>query len=487
MGWIDPSEVGRYHKDPLIRPILDRLTSGIDEPDVMFAQATDPKPEDLVVTPHDYQIGKGDLLAVSITDLVGPQVETLKQMRVSETGKISLPLIGQIQAEGLTEAQLEVAIQQAYADASLIAKAQVSVTVIEARNRTFSISDAVGAPGQYAIINSDFRLLDALVLARGVQNPTVEYIYVYRKLKSDEPHTGGSTTAPAAAPASAPSNDMLAPKSEAIQANKPVYLQTTGDAAAPAANSPASAPSEEQGRFIIIDGKPVLVQGTKPATGTTPAANEAAPAAPVAPTTPAEPVAPTPAEHPTTPAPAVAPTTPNVASTAAPATAAGQFEFNELTEPNDIRVIKVPYQALKNGELKYNIVIRSQDMIIVPQPVIGEYYMGGHVLRTGVYSLTGRNISLKQAVIAAGMLDQVAIPEQTSLVRRIGGDKEVYCRIDLAAIFAGEQPDIFLKPDDQVMVGTNALAPFVAAIRGAFRITYGFGFLYDRNFADSQQ
>jgi protein involved in polysaccharide export with SLBB domain len=168
MGWIDPSEVGRYKKDPLIRPILDRLTSGIDEPDVMFAQSTDVKPDDLVVTPHDYQIGKGDLLAVSITDLVGPQVETLKQMRVSETGKISLPLIGQIQAEGLTEAQLEVAIQQAYADASLIAKAQVSVTVIEARNRTFSISDAVGAPGQYAIINSDFRLLDALVLARGV-------------------------------------------------------------------------------------------------------------------------------------------------------------------------------------------------------------------------------------------------------------------------------------------------------------------------------
>jgi hypothetical protein len=231
------------------------------------------------------------------------------------------------------------------------------------------------------------------------------------------------------------------------------------------------------------------VQGTKPATSQTPAANEAAPTTP-APTTPApsnptEPVAPTPAQHPTTPAVTSTPTTPNVASSAAPAatSAPGTFEFNELQEPTDVRVIKVPYQALKNGELKYNIVIRSQDMIVVPQPVIGEYYMGGHVLRTGVYSLTGRNISLKQAVIAAGMLDQVAIPEQTSLVRRIGGDKEVYCRVDLAAIFAGEQPDIFLKPDDQVMVGTNALAPFVAAIRGAFRITYGFGFLYDRNFA----
>ena len=32
-------------------------------------------------------------------------------------------------------------------------------------------------------------------------------------------------------------------------------------------------------------------------------------------------------------------------------------------------------------------------------------------------------------------------------------------------------------------IGTNALAPFIAAIRNGFRFTYGFGFLYDRNFA----
>ena len=55
-------------------------------------------------------------------------------------------------------------------------------------------------------------------------------------------------------------------------------------------------------------------------------------------------------------------------------------------------------------------------------------------------------------------------------------------RIDVAKIFNGEEPDIYLKPDDQVLVGTNAIAPFLAALRGAFRITYGFGFLYDRNF-----
>ena len=46
---------------------------------------------------------------------------------------------------------------------------------------------------------------------------------------------------------------------------------------------------------------------------------------------------------------------------------------------------------------------------------------------------------------------------------------------------------VTLKPDDQILVGTNAVAPFIAAIRGAFRATYGFGFLYDKNFAYDTQ
>ena len=60
-------------------------------------------------------------------------------------------------------------------------------------------------------------------------------------------------------------------------------------------------------------------------------------------------------------------------------------------------------------------------------------------------------------------------------------------RIDLTKIFQFEQPDIYLRPDDQILVGTNAVAPFLAALRGAFRITYGFGFLYDRNFSYNSQ
>ena len=42
---------------------------------------------------------------------MGPGVETVKSVRVSESGNVSLPLVGQVPAQGLTEAQLETAIQ----------------------------------------------------------------------------------------------------------------------------------------------------------------------------------------------------------------------------------------------------------------------------------------------------------------------------------------------------------------------------------------
>jgi len=113
--------------------------------------------------------------------------------------------------------------------------------------------------------------------------------------------------------------------------------------------------------------------------------------------------------------------------------------------------------------------------------------MGGHVSRVGVYTVPPRKITLKQAIVSAGMLDGVAIPQRTELIRRISPTREASVRVDTAAIFAGLEPDIFLKPNDIINVGTNILAPFIADVRGGFRITYGFGFLYDRNFSPRQQ
>jgi polysaccharide export outer membrane protein len=472
-SFIDQTELAKA-KDGLIVPILDHLNEQDKGVGAEFSHATGVTADDLVSSASDYVIGKNDLLNVSITDLVGPGIESVRQAHVTESGKISMPLVPQITAAGLTEAQLEQAIVAAYRDANLISNAQVSVTVAEARARTFTISGAIAAPGEYAIVRSDFRLLDALALAHETTATVgIDDVYVIRK-NADTTTGGTSSGVPATVPTTNTGTDILAPHSEGPAAPTRVMSMVTQDATAPsaapseagaipppnftagttapaapaAAEAAVAAPTtqgDQEGRYVVIDGKPVLVD------------HSGAP----------------------TSAPTVAPA---AADTATADAGAKDFQFNAPSEPSDTKVIRVPLDALHNGELKYNIVVRPGDYIYVPQPVVGEYYMGGHVLRTGVYSLSARKITLKEAFISAGMLDPVAIPGRTQIIRRIDDGHEIFAVVDIEKIFAGTEPDVYLRPDDQVIVGTNIVAPFLAAVRNGFRVTYGFGFLYDRNY-----
>src|SRR5207244_3894503 len=133
-----------------------------------FATATDPTAADRVTGTGEYHISPNDLLSVEITDLMGPGQATVKTQRVTEAGKISLPYLGTLQADGLTEYELEQAITEGYRQANLINNAQVSVNVVEARGRSFEALGAVGRSNVYAIPEANFRLLDALVLAGDV-------------------------------------------------------------------------------------------------------------------------------------------------------------------------------------------------------------------------------------------------------------------------------------------------------------------------------
>src|SRR3954452_20407963 len=124
-GWLDPGEMMRLSQDRLLVPVLPSLAEGLDEADADFANAEDVKQADLKPSTADYVIGRNDLLSISITEVAGPGVESVKTTRVSESGNVSLPLIGSVKAAGLTEAELEKAIAQTYRDKNLIQNAQV--------------------------------------------------------------------------------------------------------------------------------------------------------------------------------------------------------------------------------------------------------------------------------------------------------------------------------------------------------------------------
>lgn len=468
-GLGDPGEMMRTTKHTLTVPVLPSLAPGLDEAEPEYLNARDIRQADLKVDSTDYVIGRNDLLSISISEVAGQGVETVKTTRVSESGNVSLPLIGTVKASGQTEAELEKTIAETYRTKNIIQNAQVAVSVLEARQRTFSILGAVSRPGQFQIVQSDFRLLDALTLAGDVQIQGIDNIYIVRKLggNPDRPAKPAAPGTPAPAPGDAPKKpvDPLGPQGRAASNRLPILL-----------NNLAADEKEEGGeRKVLVDGKWVTVKS-----GEKPAAAPAAAEAPKAEATKAE-------------AKVADPLTTGAAAgtAAAGGTTAGagekKFEFDELKAESETETIRVPYSRLRKGEHQYNVVIRANDTIIVPSPEVGEYYMAGHVGRPGVYSLTGRNITLKQAIASAGMIDPLGWPERTEVIRRIGKDREIFVRVNLPKVFSGEQSDIFLRPYDMVNVGTNAIAPFLASLRGAFRFTYGFGFIYDRNYNTSNQ
>jgi hypothetical protein len=169
---------------------------------------------------------------------------------------------------------------------------------------------------------------------------------------------------------------------------------------------------------------------------------------------------------------------------AATSTTSAPVDWEELAEEGQQRVIRIPADKIRQGDPNYNIAIRHQDWIQMDPGQTGVFYIGGHIIRAGVYSLSGEEITLTQAILSAGGLDPVAWPTRCEVRRRIDNNREEITQWDLARIMAGQDPDLFLKKDDSINVGTHPVAPLLATIRNSFRLTYGFGFIYDRNFAD---
>jgi len=148
------------------------------------------------------------------------------------------------------------------------------------------------------------------------------------------------------------------------------------------------------------------------------------------------------------------------------------------------RLIRIPADKLRSGDPRYNIVIKPGDTIHVPVDIVGEFCITGNVNRGGYLPITGRLMTLKMAIAAAGGLGPLAWPKRVEVVRRIGRTKEEIVMVDFDKIASGEQPDFFIKPNDFINVGTHPTSRWRAILRNAFRATYGFGFVYDRNFSD---
>ena len=120
------------------------------------------------------------------------------------------------------------------------------------------------------------------------------------------------------------------------------------------------------------------------------------------------------------------------------------------------RLIRIPADKLLAGDPRYNIIIKPGDTIHVPVDIIGEFTIMGNVNRSGYIDITGRPMTLKMAIAAAGGLGPLAWPKNVEVVRRIGTAREEIVMVDLDKIADGEQPDFFIKPNDLINVGPTS-------------------------------
>ena len=126
--------------------------------------------------PHDddFVIGNDDILAIN----VWKEPDVSKAVPVRSDGKISLPLVGEVQASGQTPKQLEIEIAAKLK--SYISDPDVTVIVQEVRSQRFNILGQVSRPGSYLLTNS-MTVLDAIAMAGGFRDfAKQKSIYVLR-------------------------------------------------------------------------------------------------------------------------------------------------------------------------------------------------------------------------------------------------------------------------------------------------------------------
>lgn len=128
----------------------------------------------------EYRIQAGDLIDVSFD--LNPELNV--QAIVRPDGKISLQMVGEVDAEGRTPSELKADLRQAYA-AELRAP-EISVSVVSMAARIY-VDGQVEKPGEY-VWSRQITALQAVALAGGLRvTATKDEIVVLRRTRSGAP------------------------------------------------------------------------------------------------------------------------------------------------------------------------------------------------------------------------------------------------------------------------------------------------------------
>jgi polysaccharide biosynthesis/export protein len=220
--------------------------------------------------PHEYVIGNGDLLDISVFDVP----ELTRELRVSQTGTIGIPLVPiRLRVAGLTELQAEQKIAEVLEANGLVSHPEVGVMVKEHRSRPITIVGAVAHPMVYEA-ESSVSLLEALAEAGGVSNDAGDTVIVSRPhsvtfIEVTEP--AASDNKPAPGSGESPELDVSASTAPATEAPKTAAPSSSAFPSAaempqhavapPAAGNPAPAQNSASSNIITVNLNELLETG----------------------------------------------------------------------------------------------------------------------------------------------------------------------------------------------------------------------------------
>jgi polysaccharide biosynthesis/export protein len=125
----------------------------------------------------DYELGGGDSVKISV--FLSPELTT--EVRLSELGTVSLPMVGTVKLGGMTIAAAENHLANKLREGNFIQKAQVTMAITTYRSQQVSVLGNVGRPGRYPLEVKGTRLTELIAQAGGISATGADVLVFSRR------------------------------------------------------------------------------------------------------------------------------------------------------------------------------------------------------------------------------------------------------------------------------------------------------------------
>jgi polysaccharide biosynthesis/export protein len=109
-------------------------------------------------------IGPGDTIRISAYR--NPDLTT--EARLSDEGKLNVPLVGEMKLSGMTPDQAAKRIADRLKQGKYVLDPQITVTVVQARSRLVAVLGFVNSPGRYELDGISAKISDVIAMAGGL-------------------------------------------------------------------------------------------------------------------------------------------------------------------------------------------------------------------------------------------------------------------------------------------------------------------------------